>query len=183
MDKNFKKVAQAVSTVETEHISPLATIKNAVDIATTEGTDRYDDVYTASRPNTIIKHWQDKNAFYFQSANKHSLKVEVLNPHILRFRYAVRGVFERDFSYAIDPNFQAETVEVSLSEAKEIFQIRTPKLYCHISKADLKVSIRNTEGKVICADAEPFHAISTLMHGTAELKISKIAHEDEAYYG
>lgn len=183
MDKNFTKVPQSVEKETTTSISNLEHIKNAIDNATTGTTERYPDVYTVHTPDAVTKHWREGQAHFFQTANKHCLRIDILHEFILRFRYTWNTKFERDFSYAIDPKFKASSIHSTFSETETAFRIHTPQVHCFIAKADLQVRIEDTEGNLISTDAAPFRAITTLEHGLAEIKITKVAQEDEAYYG
>ena len=148
-----------------------------------EGHDRYDDVLYEYTPNQVEKHQQDGQKFLFHAKNAVVLSVEVLSDTMLRFRYAARGIFERDFSYAIDPNYQAADVNTLLEEKEKHFLIKTEVLNCVIRKEDLKVEIRNKQNKIISADASGYLAEATLQKGTRKVSISKKMQADEYFFG
>ena len=56
-------------------------------------------------PGKIQTFNREENQFTFRCDNGVTLMVTVLTNKIIRFRYATTGIFQKDFSYAIDPNF------------------------------------------------------------------------------
>lgn len=173
--------------VLTEMVTEQPTEKLAIpdEVAMDEATvsTRYNDIYKEYRPDTITNFWIDKGLFFFQSENKITLKIEVLNASIIRFRYALNGIFGRDFSYAIDKNFQAEKGDPYFEYKGDYYAISTPKITCRISKEGMKVSILDKEGNMICEDKEGLYAKWTILKGLQEIKISKAAPQGEQYLG
>ncbi|MEM9885716.1 MAG: TIM-barrel domain-containing protein [Bacteroidota bacterium] len=166
-----------------EKISPLAHLKEAVSNESTSATERHLDVYTAYLPDRIHSYQQQNQIFLFQTENGIQLQVRVLSEHIIRFRYSFQKKFDRDFSYAIDPDFKAKEVEIQLEETAEAFWIKTAVIHCQIHKNQLLLKLFDTDGQLICEDAAPYRAISTLLHGLSEVRITHKAHESENYYG
>lgn len=164
-------------------ISPLQALENAVPIETTDATGRYPDVYEQYLPGQITNVRQEGNTFLFTTDNRVILKVEVLSEKIIRFRYTHQRKFERDFSYAIDPNFESTDVSVSFSEQKDHFFIRTQRINCQIFKKQALVKLLDKNNNLICEDAKPYSALSTLLNGLSEVRISHKAHEEEHYFG
>jgi len=171
-------------TITTKTISPLRHIQNAVPIHETEATGRYPDVYELLEANHFSKFWQKDYTFFFQAENRVTLAVTVCSNHILRFRYAPKGIFERDFSYALSPTFKIDRTTITdLHESATAFSIHTTDIICEIQKSQLLVRIYNKKGVLLNKDNAPFRAIYTLLHGLAEVRISKMAYLEEAYFG
>lgn len=168
---------------EDQPISPLSNIQNAVPNETTDSTGRYPDVYEVFEPGVVEKVTHEHADFLFQTENGVQLKVQVLNDYLFRFRYTHQRTFERDFSYAIDPQFQPTKTEINFQEAIEAYYIATPTLTCRVEKDGLTVTLIDKEGKIVFEDAQPYRAISTLLHGLSEVRITHTAHENEQYYG
>ncbi|MEM9849838.1 MAG: glycoside hydrolase family 31 protein, partial [Bacteroidota bacterium] len=169
---------------EAQKISPLATLTNAVPNESTSATERHPDVYTTYTPDQVVAYERTSpNRFLFQTKNGVQLQVTVLSERILRFRYTFRKKFERDFSYAIDPNFKAKEISIQFAARTNTFSIKTTHLHCQISKDQLLLQIYNAQQTLICADAAPYRALSTLLHGLAEVRITHQANEAENYYG
>lgn len=168
---------------EDQPISPLPKIQNAVSTDKTDSTGRYPDVYEIFEPDIVEQVEHEYDTFLFRTENGIQLKVQVLNDYLFRFRYTHRRKFERDFSYAIHPDFQPTEVKINFREAIEAYYIATPKLTCRVEKEGLTVTLIDEEGKIVVEDAQPYRAISTLLHGTSEVRITHTAHEKEQYYG
>jgi alpha-glucosidase len=164
-------------------ISSIPHIQNAVPVEETESTGRYTDVYETFTPDKVVAVDHDYANFTFTTENGTKLKVAVLNDVIIRFRYTHERQFERDFSYAIDPEFEATKTEINFHEAMEAYYIATPKLTCRVEKEGLTVTLINEHGKILVEDAQTYRAISTLLRGLSEVRIAHVAHPGEKYYG
>jgi len=102
---------------------------------------------------------------------------------MLRFRYSHNGQYPEDFSYAIDPGFQAKQVDLQFTESETHFQLNTAMLRCFIEKQNLKVRIENTKGQILSEDEQGFYARSTILKGFEEISMSKKAAKGESYLG
>ena len=99
--------------------------------------ERYKDVYEEIKPGRMTGWERTGNDFLFQSEHQIALKVQVLTGTIWRFRYALRGDFAPDFSYAIDPNFEMKRTGVVVNETDDYVVINTSSnTTCRIYKAD-----------------------------------------------
>ncbi|MEM8908641.1 MAG: TIM-barrel domain-containing protein, partial [Bacteroidota bacterium] len=144
---------------------------------------RYPDVYTEFRPNSVLEMRQVNLDFHFQCNNGVSLWLQVLETGLLRFRYCPTPVFPKDFSYAIAPDFQRQEVALQIEETEDRYQIQTSLLRCKIAKADLSVRIENLEGQVLSEDEAGYYAKSTILKGFNELSLSKKTVEGEIFLG
>ena len=149
----------------------------------TEGSDRYPDVYFELIPDRIVEVEKETSAFLFRCENKISLSLQVLSETIFRLRYSLDGAFQRDFSYALDPQFKAANVEVAFSNAADHYQIKTSALTCRIGKQGMKVDFYDPEGQPVCQEAEGFKGVKTILKGITSLSISKKAQPEEHYFG
>ncbi|MEM6700776.1 MAG: TIM-barrel domain-containing protein, partial [Bacteroidota bacterium] len=164
-------------------ISPLQVFENTVPIETTDATGRYYDVHKQYSPDLITDFKQEGNTFLFTTSNRIMLKVEILSKKIIRFRYTHQRKFERDFSYAIDPSFESADAKIVFSEQDDHFSIRTEQVLCKVFKAQALVKLLDKDDKLIYEDAKPYRALSTLLNGLSEVRISHTAHEEEHYFG
>lgn len=146
-------------------------------------SSRYDDVYQEIRPDVIAEVRWRNSAYEFVCRNGVSLLVQVVAPGIVRLRYSPDGQFERDFSYAIDPEFVAEKVTVTLEENEVEYLLVSEKLQCVLTKKGMRVRFYDHDDRVICEDEDGFSAVRTIMKGWKEMKISKKSHRREVYYG
>ncbi len=149
----------------------------------TEGMERYPDVLYEYRPNAIKRAVEEApGRFLFVCENDLAMRLEVVSESVLRFRYAPQGLFGRDFSYVLEKTGEVVTA-IDFSEKEACYQIATTSLICQVFKADLRTSISDLSGQILCEDAEPFYAASTLMKGTIQLSIHKKAPKAARYYG
>ncbi len=158
---------------------PIELIK----VELTEGMERYPDVLFEYVPDSVVK-WGEEapGRFLFTCENGLAMRLEVVNEAVLRFRYAPTGVFERDFSYVLEPAHPA--TGATFAEAPEHYTLSTASLICEVSKTDLRTRISDRQsGQILCEDAESFYAASTQMKGLIELRISKKAPAATRYFG
>ena len=134
-------------------------------------------------PLQIISHQNDGNIFYFKSENEVTLCVTVLSEKMIRFRYATNGIFPNDFSYAIDPKFQPKETAVEFKEKEDHFRITTERVICRINKSDVRVSILDKSGTVICEDEKGFHWEDDHGNGGSIVQLSKKLQPLENFYG
>ena len=71
----------------------------------TEGMERYPDVFTVYEADVVSSIEQKGPLFTFSCKNGIALQIQVCNRRIIRFRYSLNGVFAKDFSYALNPEF------------------------------------------------------------------------------
>lgn len=163
-------------------VSPPST--EAVANELTSGTDRYPDVYYLVHTDEVKVVQAGKRQFVFTAQSGIKLQVRVYSPSIIRFRYALQGDFESDFSYALDPNFKGQKVAVSFKEKKGAYVIKTAKLECTVSASDLKVHLYDAlDGTLLSADKNPFSSRATLLKGVEWIKIEKESPKTEQYFG
>ncbi len=154
-----------------------------IDFAQADVSNRYDDVFEWVRPDEVAEViWRD-GAYQFNCRNRVALRVTVVRAGIFRLRYAPDGVFERDFSYAVDPNLPGEKVVAMLDETETTYTLTSDKLILEVRKADLAVSFFDQNIQLLCADAGGFSAKRTILKGWCELRMSKISPKREAYFG
>lgn len=122
------------------------------------------------------------NKFFFHSENC-SLEISVLTNDILKFRYANYGYFEDDFSYAIDPAFIAEAVNVDFKERGTYYAIHTDTIKCYIHKANLKTTILNLDGEILLKDEKGYHWQDEPGYGGDVVISTKLLRTNENFYG
>jgi len=133
-------------------------------------------------PDIISSFSKDDNGVTFLTEDDCQLRIELLTPKIIRFRYAVRSFFPPYFSYAIDPEFANEVVQYKVGEASDKYMIKTDLLSIEVSKDKLLVSVYDREGNLLSADEKGFHWEDN-HHGGEVVKMSKTALKGEAFYG
>lgn len=144
---------------------------------------RYEDVYEWVVPDEVSNvRWRD-GAYEFICQNGVTLRVQVITAGIVRLRYSPDGQFGRDFSYAVDPDFQPEKVSVTLNETANEYLLVSEKVQVVITKSGLRVRFFDHDDRVLCEDSEGYAAKRTIMKGWCSLKISKKCHKKEVFLG
>ncbi len=149
----------------------------------TEETDRKADIRRQQRPNAIVDHKADKNRLRFQSKNGLWLRLTVHTANIIQLKYVAQGDQPTDFSYAIDPDFNPDTPDVSFDETNTHFAVTTDSLSFLVSKKNMQVQFMDSDGNILCRDANPFLRRTSLMKGITEVKITHSAPDDMRYFG
>lgn len=135
-------------------------------------------------PSHIVNFKKDVDTLYFTTENDVILQLTVLRDSVLRFRYSTTGTFKKDFSYAITQYASIGYNKLEIEESKDYFQITTSKLICKIARENLAVSIFDAiDNKLINADEIGFHWEESYDYGGNIVKMSKVSHDGESYYG
>lgn len=134
-------------------------------------------------PNHIIDYKKEVDTLYFTTENEVILQLTILRDSVIRFRYATGGVFENDFSYAIDENASQGYNHLEISEEEKYYVVTTAKLVCKIEKSSLQTAIYDKEGNLINEDEIGFHYEESFEYGGNIVKMSKRGQHAESYYG
>lgn len=158
-------------------------VPSEIDFAEASVSLRYDDVYTWIRPNEITDVRWFEGAYEFICRNGVALRVSVLTAGIFCLRYAVDGIFESDFSYALDPQFEPDKVTVRLEEREGEYLLDSGTLQVVIAKADLTLKFYDQDDRVLCEDAGGFSAKRTILKGWSTLQMEKKHPKKEVVFG
>ncbi|MBK8701501.1 MAG: glycoside hydrolase family 31 protein [Saprospiraceae bacterium] len=115
------------------------------------------------------------------SAGDRKLRLYILSPTLVRFRYASSDIWQRDFSYAIAKTDHPKTdytVEVMENEVV----INTGVIVIKI-KAELSVTICDENGKIVLEDNGPVILNTHYENGTTTIRSSRKIHHGEHFYG
>ncbi len=134
-------------------------------------------------PGRINSFSQHVDKINFTTENGVILQVTVLRGSVLRFRYATDNNFENDFSYAISEDGARGYSKLEVEEHTSHYKILTSRVEVVINKTDLKTSIFDLHGNVICKDDWGFHWEQSYEYGGNIVKMSKSAPQGECYYG
>ena len=138
---------------------------------------------TEGYPSAMSSYDKQEEFIEIKDHNGVALRIYPISEYILRFRYAVEGLFEKDFSYAIDPEFKAEKVDVELVEEEKLLTLKTKAVVCNIAKRDLRISIYDHNGRIIVDDDKGFHWEPNENYGGYIVQNSKQIQFNEAFYG
>lgn len=154
-----------------------------IDFADADVSKRYDDVYQVLTPDELhTVRWRD-GAYEFVCKNGITLRVQVYAPGIIRFRYAPDGIFPAVLSYALDPEFGPEKVQVVLHEQENEYLLVSERLQVVVSKSGLRVKVYDLDDRILCEDAGGYTARRTIMQGWNLLQIEKKLHKKELMMG
>ncbi len=135
-------------------------------------------------PSKIISFKKDVDTLNFSTENGVVLQLTVVRDSVLRFRYSTTGIFEKDFSYAITKYASTGYNKLEITEDKERFIITTRKLICHVYKENLGVALYDAEDDTLLSQDEAgFHWEESYEFGGDVVKMSKISHDGESFYG
>lgn len=134
-------------------------------------------------PNQIKEVNIKDDTYQFSCENGLKMSVRIISPDIIRFRYAVEGLFPDDFSYALNKKFQPESGQHKLIEEELDYKIQTETTQIIIRKSDANTTICDLSGHVILQDEKGFHWEDNYAQGGHIVKMSKIAQHGESFYG
>lgn len=134
------------------------------------------------RPGKVTQHKKIKNGVECHCEGGVKLRVTVITPDIVRFRYALDGPYPADFSYALDPNYIPRAGKYTLTSTRDELRIQTERVAVNINTSDLKVTISDLGGNTICEDKKGYTYVRDY-HGCAAVSMSKKIQAREAYYG
>jgi len=112
-----------------------------------------------------------------------TMRVYFLDDHILRFRYAVEGYFDADFSYGIAPEYKAAGCQPQVTEEDLLLTVKTSAVVLKITKRNLAIAIYDHNGRVIQEDDKGFHWEKNEKYGGQIVQNSKKIQPGEAFYG
>jgi alpha-glucosidase len=134
-------------------------------------------------PDSIIDFKKiNENIFDFNSPIL-TLRVYVISEKVFRIRYAIKGFFEKDFSYSIDPNYTFTQTNIQFIEKDELFILKTQEINLEIEKKGFLLTFKNNFGKILNKDARGFHWEENLLQGGQMVYCSKKKMQDECFYG
>ncbi|MFT4849001.1 MAG: alpha-glucosidase [Sediminicola sp.] len=135
-------------------------------------------------PSNIISYKKNVDTLDFQTSNGVTLQLTVVRDSVLRFRYTTTSNFDEDFSYAITKYASKGYNHLVITENDEAYIITTQKLICIVNKGDLKISLYDAnDNTLISQDELGFHWEESYEFGTDIVKMSKVSHDGESYYG
>lgn len=104
-------------------------------------------------------------------------EITALRDNILRVRIGARGTMPEDASWAVLPAARRSRIEVTPESSPSSFGFRTKALSVQVSKENLKLTIRDLNGKIIQEDALP------IRFSGHSFRIYKTMPLDEHYFG
>ncbi len=128
--------------------------------------------------------WREvsEQVLQFDCDNQVSLRLHILGEDLVRFRFSTNGIFESDFSYAIDPRFEIENTRVKVIEREKFYRIQTPKIEVRLEKEGLLTRILDRKGNMLNEDEKGFHWEQDRL-GSDIVQMSKQTKADEFYFG
>ena len=137
------------------------------------------DIY----PSSIVDYQQGESFTDFIAESGFCMRIYVLSSSIIRFRYAIDGVFEEDFSYGISKLYKAVKTSYQLTDDKDEYVIETTQLIIRVNKSDFKKQISNKDGLIILKDEKGFHWEDNEAYGGQIVKQSHQITGSEHFFG
>ena len=134
-------------------------------------------------PGKIVSFSQNVDKLNFTTENGVILQLTIIRGSVIRFRYATDNNFENDFSYAISEDGARGYSKLEVEEKDTHYEVITARIQLHIDKNNLKTTIFDLKGNVICKDDWGFHWEQSYEYGGNIVKMSKAAPQGECYYG
>jgi alpha-glucosidase len=134
-------------------------------------------------PGQFLRIQQKNNHFQIFTSNDCVVEIQITSDDIARIRYAADGLFEPDFSYAIDKKNTFNPSHCSINEHNEYLEIATRNFAIIYKKEDGKITFLENTGKIICRDEKGFHWQENSEHGGHIVKMCKVIQEGEHFYG
>lgn len=151
--------------------------------STEDTNDRKPDVVSRHRPGRVIGYEHRDQQLIFTTENNVELQISVHTDDIIQLQYFLVGDVRSDFSYAINPDFEPEDVDLKFEEDEGYFQFSTPSLNGIITKKNLLVHFFDPEGNMLCEDQHGFYRRESLMKGISEIKVTKNAPPGDQFFG
>ena len=135
-------------------------------------------------PTYIVSYKKDIDTLTFSTANNVTLQITIIRGSVFRFRYTTYFAFKNDFSYAITQYASRGYSRLEITEDDKNYIITTKRLICHVSKENLKITLLDAnDNTLINEDELGFHWEESFEYGGNIVKMSKISHNGESYYG
>ena len=134
-------------------------------------------------PTKLVSYEQNGDSICFTSENAVQLIITVVRDSMLRFRYATDGIFEKDFSYAIDEDQPHGYSVMDITEDDEFIWIITEQIKCRITRKDMRTALFDIEDQLILQDELGFHWEESFEFGGNYVKMSKTTVDGENFYG
>jgi alpha-glucosidase len=146
--------------------------------------ENFDDSRKGKQFPGIVQRWSLTESGADFICKDTILRLEIVSDTIIRFRYAIDGIFEPDFSYALDPAYQREFCTFQVyREDEKVVELETKQLLVKIQKSDLKTTISNQEGLVLLEDELGYHWESLKEYSGNVVICTKKLSAGEHFYG
>lgn len=152
-------------------------------ITTEDSNDRKPDIISRHRPGKVVTHERRGRQLIFTTDNNVELQILVHTPDIIQLKYFLVGDVRSDHSYAINPDFEPEQVDLQFEEDEGYFKFSTSRVNGIITKKNLLVHFFDSDGNILCEDQHGFYRRESLMKGISEIKVTKHAPAGDQFYG
>ena len=107
------------------------------------------------------------------------VRITALSERVVRLRFAPKGSFPEDFSFAVLPNTFPEPPRVELKEAAETISFETGAISVRIVRSPFRIVFLNNQGEIISQD-QPGYPVS---YNDSEFRVWKAMPRVEHYFG
>lgn len=149
-----------------------------------EGSDRFADFIYDYYPDKLATvNSNTQNEWHFRSLNGLVLRVNLISDQLFRVRYALGNLFEREFSYALNPDFSFEEPSLKAIEETEFYEIKTSKISILVSKHDLSLKVLDLKGLALLEQSTPFYLRTTINKGVDQVRLDFKLKENDSFWG
>ena len=134
-------------------------------------------------PGRLEGYREIEDGLVFISEKNIHFKIQWVNDDIVRFRFAEYGLFERDFSYALDPEFQPSSPSYHIEEGDDYVTVRLVKFDIVVARKDLTMKVVDKSGSTILADEKGYHWEEHPEYGGNIVQMTKHIQGGEAFFG
>ncbi|HET8825974.1 MAG TPA: alpha-glucosidase, partial [Terriglobales bacterium] len=107
------------------------------------------------------------------------VRVTAISPNVIRLRYAAKGEFPADHSFAVVPAASSEAPQVHVDQSADAVTLDAGGVRVKILRSPLRVVFLDAKGEVISQD-QPGYPVA--FNGN-EFRVWKSMPEDEHYFG
>src|SRR2546423_1665631 len=125
----------------------------------------------------------ETNGVILTTSSRAKVLVEFFDLNVIRVRLVPNGIFERDFSYAIDYSHDRKTPSIKVAQTTtQIVLTNSYGTKVVVQKTPFSISVFDENGQLIVQD-DPKHPITFDLE-TGEIQATKLrSSEVETYYG
>lgn len=157
--------------------------KKKQDEHTDENSRRYLDVIRRYRPGKVREFISEENGLRCITHNGIELRIRPVTSAIIRLSYLTAEDGEPGFSYAVDPEFEAEPVSFSVDEKDDRISLKTDLLEVRISREGLSTTFYDRNGNLLSEEGRGFSSRHSLMSGPQKVSVGRKAPKGAAYFG
>ena len=134
-------------------------------------------------PGKVVTMREIEGRYLFVCNNRCELEVIAIDSKTIRFRFAPKGEFSDEFSYAIKEDLDQSGMKLEVEEREKEFVLKTESLMIFIGKMGLLIRVEDHDGFVLSQDEKGFHWYDNEDFGGENVMLSRNIQARERFYG